>query len=155
MSLKDQSSVPASGPVPESAVEQTAARYLFAIFRSSTAIENRVRTGQVQERLGVSAASVTEMISKLDADDYVDYEKYQGVRLTSRGEAIAERVSWRFCIVSSYFESTLDANLDEQTAFEIGFRLPREAILSLRELISAPCLGVCPESGQGSERCIA
>jgi len=155
MSLKEQSGMPPFGRELESEIEPTAARYLFAIFRSSTDVKNLVKTGQIREYLGVTPASVTEMITKLDADGYVNYEKYQGVRLTSRGEAVAERVSWRFCIVSSFFDSALDLNLDEQTAFEIGFRLPREAIVSLRELITAPCFGVCPESGGSSERCIA
>lgn len=155
MSLKEQSSMPASGPGPESEIEQTAARYLFAIFRSSTGIEDRVSTGQLRKYLDVTPASVTEMVAKLDAKGYVDYEKYQGVRLTPRGEAVAERVSRRFCLVSSFFESTLDLHLDDRTAFEIGFRLPDEAIVSLRDLISSRCLGVCPESGGSSEHCVA
>jgi DtxR family Mn-dependent transcriptional regulator len=155
MSLKEHSDVPAAGREPESEIETTAARYLFAIFRSSTDVEDLVGAGQLTESLGVTPASVTEMSSKLDADGYVDYEKYRGVRLTNRGAAVAERVSWRFCIVTSFFDSVLDANLDEQTAFEMGFRLPREAIVRLRDLVTASCHEVCPESGHGPERCTA
>lgn len=155
MSLKEHSNMPVSALGPESEIEQTAARYLFAIFRSSTDADDLVETGRITEYLGVTPASVTEMMSKLGADGYVDYEKYQGVRLTARGEAVAERVSWRFCIVSSFFDSTLDLSLDEQTALEIGFRLPKEAIVKLRELITSPCLGVCPESDRSAERCVA
>lgn len=155
MSPKERSETPASGREPESEIEKTAARYLFAIFRSSTDAEGRVRTGQLREYLGVAPATVTEMLSKLEADGYVEHEKYQGVRLTSHGETVAERVSWRLCIVSSFFDSTLEADLDERTAFEMGFRLPRDAVLRLRELTAASCLGVCPESGGSSGRCIA
>lgn len=153
MTVKDHSDTSDGRAVWD--IGETPARYLFAISRSSTGVEDLVRTGEIQESLGVTPASVSEMIANLDAAGYVQYEKYQGVRLANRGDALAERVSLRFCIVSSFFESMLDLALDEQTVFEIAFRLPKDAIISLRDLNSASCLDICPESRHGSEGCVA
>lgn len=130
---------------PVSDVERSAARYLFAIADLSEPNRERVRTGELQEWLEVSPASVTEMVAKLDDDGLVEYEKYQGVRLTDRGQALATRVSWRFCVVATFFESVLDATLDDETAFDIGFVLPKEGISRLGTVVGSQCLGFCPE----------
>lgn len=155
MSLKNQFDISTGDPsTQQSEIEQTAARYLFAISRVATNTEDRITTGELQESLDVTQASVTEMISKLDEYGYVDYKKYEGVILTDQGEEIVKRVAWRVCIVSSFFDSTLDTRLDEQTAFEMGFILPQNGIFRLRELVTTPCLELCPEASQDEERCL-
>jgi len=155
MSLKEWSGIPASGPEPDAEIEHTAAWYLFAISRLSVRSEGPVTTGELNEYLGVTGASVTEMSSRLDDDGYVTYEKYDGVQLTSQGKDITERLCRRFCVVSNFFDAALDVRLDERTAFEIGFRLPEEAILCLRERITASCHSVCPDSEPDAGRCPA
>jgi len=100
---------------PEPArVEQTTARYLFAISTLSAESDDRITTGELREFLDVAPASVTEMISKLDDEGFVDYEKYQGVTLTEQGENAVSNVSWRFCVVTSFFESALNATLESR-----------------------------------------
>lgn len=136
-------------------IGKSMARYLFEISVLSTTGDDRIATGDLQDRLEVTPASVTEMISKLDERGFVEYEKYQGVTLTDQGELIAQQVAWRFCVVSSFFDSELDTTLDDQTAFEMGFMLPKEGILRLREIVNGPCLDLCPESEPDSQPCIA
>ncbi|MFC7193909.1 metal-dependent transcriptional regulator [Halosimplex aquaticum] len=81
----------APDPSPEpSDVERTTARYLFAISTLSTDTEERIATGELKEYLGVTPASVTEMVAKLDERGLVDYEKYQGF-----GSPAVERASPR------------------------------------------------------------
>ena len=46
---------------------------------------SRVRTGDLAERLGVSPASATEMIQRLSAKGYIDYQRYKGAKLTQKG----------------------------------------------------------------------
>lgn len=137
-----------------SEIERSAARYLFAVSILSENSEERIKTGELKDYLDVTPASVTEMISRLDERGLTDYEKYQGVTLTNRGEAIARQTAWRFCIVSTYFDSELDTTLDEQTAFDIAFTLPRDGVFSLRDLVSSPCLRLCPESGGEFDECV-
>lgn len=55
--------------------------------------ENRyVSNKQLSEQLNVNAASVTDMVMKLDADGYIDYRPYNGVKLTEKGKQYATRV---------------------------------------------------------------
>jgi Mn-dependent DtxR family transcriptional regulator len=136
-------------------IERSAGRYLFAISVLSGPSADRVTTGELQEFLDVTPASVTEMVGKLDDRSLVDYEKYQGVRLTDRGATLASEVGWRFCVVSTFFDSVLGTTLDDETAFDIGFVLPREGVLRLRERIDSACLGLCPGSSDGTEPCVA
>jgi len=146
-------SSPASSPGP-SDVERTTARYVFAISTLSGEDDERVSTGELNEYLDVAPASVTEMVAKLDSRSLVDYEKYQGVRLTGRGRKLATRIAWRLCVVSSFFDSVLDASLDEETAFDIGFTLPEDGVYHLRERIETSCLEVCPEAGERHAHCV-
>jgi DtxR family Mn-dependent transcriptional regulator len=141
-------------PTP-SEIGRSAARYLFAVSKLSESNEGRIKTGELRKYLDVTPASVTEMVSKLDDQGLTDYEKYQGVTLTEQGEAFATRMAWRFCVVSTFFDSVLDTNLDEQTAFDIAFMLPKEGVFSLRDLVNSSCLGLCPESGGEFDECVA
>jgi len=110
----ESASNPSLGP---SDVERTTARYVFTISTLSTGSDDRVTTGELHEYLDVAPASVTEMVAKLGERGLVDYEKYRGVRLTGQGRELATGIAWRLCVVTSFFDSVLDANLDEDTAF--------------------------------------
>lgn len=154
MSSESKKGPQATLPAVPSELGQSAARYLLAIARLAETHDERITTGDVQEHLGVTAASVSEMHSKLEERGLVDYEKYRGVTLTERGETFATQLAWQFCVVSTFFESVVDADIDQQTAFAIAFTLPEEGLSSLRELISAPCLTLCPEATGESEQCL-
>lgn len=145
----------ASPPSQEpTAVGRTPSRYLLAISALSAG-EERVTTGDLQGHLDVTPASVTEMLGKLDDRGLVDYEKYRGARLVPPGESVAARVAWRVCVVTGFFDSVLDTTLDDRTAFEIGFALPRAGVVRLQELATAACLDPCPESDPTADGCEA
>ncbi|WP_226013497.1 metal-dependent transcriptional regulator [Halomicrobium salinisoli] len=135
-------------------VERGAARYLFAIAVLS-ADGKRVSTGELREYLDVTPASASEMVARLAERGLADYESYQGVRLTDRGTAVAERVARQFCVVSTFFESEPDLEVDDRTAFDVAFALPSDGLSSLRDLVGASCLGLCPESGGEADDCHA
>lgn len=137
-----------------SEVDRSNARYLLAISMLSEGSSERVTTGEIRNYLDVAPASVTEMVAKLGERGFVDYEKYQGVRLTSSGEELASRFAWRFCVVTSFFDSVLDTTLEDRTAFDIGFTLPEKGVYRLRERVSTPCLETCPESGRYDTSCL-
>ena len=60
--------------------------YIKRIFEEHyRAPDQIVRTSQLAERMGVSSASVTEMIQRLSARDLVTYIPYKGCRLTPSG----------------------------------------------------------------------
>lgn len=124
----------------------TSGRYLLAIHWLSTADTDRITPSTISRSLDVSAPSVTEMVRKLEAQGLVDNEKYQGVRLTDRGDAVASHIACRVCAVTEFFETRLDTELDDETAYDIGFTLSQDAISSLRERIERPCVAACPGS---------
>jgi DtxR family Mn-dependent transcriptional regulator len=51
-----------------------------------------VTTNIIAEHLSKRASSVTDMVRKLADNDLVNYTKYQGVTLTSKGEKIAVKI---------------------------------------------------------------
>lgn len=53
------------------------------------------RVIDIASSLQVRSSSVTKMLQKLDAAALVNYEKYRGITLTPRGEAIAKSVKTR------------------------------------------------------------
>lgn len=53
------------------------------------------RVSDIAEALSVHPSSVTKMVQKLDKDDYLIYEKYRGLVLTTKGKKIGKRLVYR------------------------------------------------------------
>lgn len=53
------------------------------------------RVVDIAANLGISQASVTNMIQKLDAEGYLVYERYRGVVLTQEGRKIGQEIARR------------------------------------------------------------
>ncbi len=153
MSSQRRASGPDRPALSPTDVGRTVGRYLLAIHRRSEPEGRRVSTGELRRALGVSAASVTEMVAKLDDRGFVDHERYRGVRLTGDGRSLATTLAWRFCVVDRFFESVLDADLDDGTVYEIGYALPRDGLFRLHELAERPCVEECPEAASEGAGC--
>jgi DtxR family Mn-dependent transcriptional regulator len=135
-------------------VDRTAGRYALAIYWLAEGNGSRVTTGELREYLEVTPASVTEMVGKLDESGLVDHEKYAGVRLTEAGRGVATRLAWRFCVVSNFFTTVLETELDDADSYAIGYTLPDNGVERLHELIDHPCIDRCPETSQDYEGCL-
>ena len=59
--------------------------YLKAILATSLNTEGKVSTNAIADEMGTSAASVSDMLKKLQDKRLVKYEKYKGVILSKRG----------------------------------------------------------------------
>lgn len=83
--------------------------------RSSSAVEDYLeriqelietkgyaRAVDIAGSLGISQASVTNMVKRLDAEGFVRHEKYRGLVLTEEGEAIAKAIGKRHRILSDF-----------------------------------------------------
>ena len=70
----------------------------------------------ISNYMNVSPPSVTKMLKRLDEDGYINYEKYQGLRLTSRGKTIANEIRQKHSDLLEFFEmlgiDSLTANQD-------------------------------------------
>ncbi|RKQ37770.1 transcriptional regulator MntR [Oceanobacillus halophilus] len=62
------------------------------------------RVSAIAKALSVHPSSVTKMIQKLDKDDYLDYEKYQGFVLTKKGKKVGERLVYRHELLEEFLE---------------------------------------------------
>lgn len=142
-----------TGVFSSSEIGRTEGRYLLAVHQLSDPTTDRITTGELRELLGVSAASVSEMIFRLDERGLVDHEKYHGVTLTSRGSSVTEELAWRLCIVKNFFSLVLETELDDEILYEISVVLPESGVFNLRELINRPCIDSCPEANFGCGKC--
>ena len=83
--------------------------------RSSSAVEDYLeriqelieakgyaRAVDIAGSLGISQASVTNMVKRLDAEGFVRHEKYRGLVLTQEGELIAKAIGKRHRILTDF-----------------------------------------------------
>ncbi|WP_310550194.1 transcriptional regulator MntR [Paenibacillus glufosinatiresistens] len=60
------------------------------------------RVSDIAEGLEVHPSSVTKMIQKLDKDEYLIYEKYRGLILTSKGKKVGKRLVDRHQLLEEF-----------------------------------------------------
>jgi DtxR family transcriptional regulator, Mn-dependent transcriptional regulator len=75
----------------------------------------RASTSQLADVLGISAASVTNMLQKLSLTrpPYVDYKKHHGVKLTGDGLRTALKIIRRHRLIEHYLVQALGYSWDE------------------------------------------
>lgn len=62
------------------------------------------RVIDIATRLGISQASVTNMVQRLDAEGLLNYEKYRGLVLTTAGETLARNITRRHALLSDFLK---------------------------------------------------
>jgi len=69
-------------------------------------IDNKgyARVSDIAEALSVLPSSVTKMVQKLDKDGYLNYEKYRGLTLTSKGKKLGKRLVQRHELLERFLE---------------------------------------------------
>ncbi|MBY9081462.1 transcriptional regulator MntR [Paenibacillus sp. HN-1] len=60
------------------------------------------RVSDIAEGLEVHPSSVTKMIQKLDKDEYLIYEKYRGLVLTTKGKRVGKRLVDRHQLLEEF-----------------------------------------------------
>jgi DtxR family transcriptional regulator, Mn-dependent transcriptional regulator len=88
--------------VPTGPVED----YLKTIYELETLLGSAPTT-DIAQRLSVAPASVTGMVRRLADQGWLEYERYRGVRLTTRGRCAALRTVRRHRILESYLVHAL------------------------------------------------
>ena len=85
--------------------------------RSSSAVEDYLerilelintkgyaRVVDIAGSLGISQASVTNMVQRLDAEGLLKYEKYRGLVLTTAGETLARNITRRHHLLTDFLK---------------------------------------------------
>lgn len=87
--------------------------YLKEIYHLQTHGDGRVKTKALADRLGISLPSVTSMLKSLAKDDLVDYQPYQGARLSEAGMRVALRVIRNHRLIEVFLVKALGLSWDE------------------------------------------
>src|ERR1700751_5901117 len=85
--------------------------------RNSTAVEDYLerilelintkgyaRVVDIASNLGISQASVTNMVQRLDGDGLLNYEKYRGLVLTTAGQTLARNIARRHQLLTDFLK---------------------------------------------------
>ena len=91
----------------------TVENYLKAIFRLSREQDGRVSTTQIADHLGVKSSTVTDMIRKLEEQQWIEYTKYQGVELNVKGKNLALSIIRKHRLWEVFLVETLGFAWDE------------------------------------------
>jgi len=81
--------------------------YAKAIFALSHQREGPVQNGEIAGRLGVTPATATAMLKRLDDMGLVEHTPYKGVVLTPAGEKVALEVIRHHRLIESYLSEAL------------------------------------------------
>ena len=94
-------------------------------------------TLDISRYMNVSAPSVTKMLQRLDDGGYLEYEKYRGINLTSKGAQLAETIRQKHGILLEFFEILgIGHETANQDAEGIEHHLNPKTIKQLRKFIS-------------------
>ena len=94
-------------------------------------------TLDISRYMNVSAPSVTKMLQRLDENGFLEYEKYHGINLTSKGIQIAEGIRQKHGILLEFFEILgVGYETANQDAEGIEHHLNPKTIKQLRKFIT-------------------
>ena len=118
--------------------------YLEAIYKNSQK-EKSVKTSSLSKDLGITPASVSEMLKKLDKMGYVNYSQYKGVKLTDSGLKVAKNITRKHRLLERFLHDILklkDHFLHDQ-ACEMEHSLSDDAERALCQVLDHP--DKCPD----------
>lgn len=91
----------------------TEENYIKTIYQLGKYGTLTVSTNNIAEAIAAKASSVTDMIKKLADKGYVDYKRYQGATLTSKGKKIAADVVRKHRLWEVFLVEKLNFSWDE------------------------------------------
>ena len=87
--------------------------YLKNIFHLEEEIRDEISTNAIAERMQTKASSATDMIQKLAEKELLEYKKYKGTHLTSKGKKIAAQVIRKHRLWEVFLVEKLNFHWDE------------------------------------------
>ena len=94
-------------------------------------------TLDISRYMNVSAPSVTKMLKKLDAEGFLEYEKYYGINLTEKGQRIADTIKQKHGILLDFFEILgIGKEIANQDAEGIEHHLNPKTIRQIRKFVT-------------------
>ena len=86
--------------------------------------------------LNIGLSAVTEMLQKLSAKGYINYEKYGGVTLTTKGEKMAIGLTKKHGVLKDFFVAIgLDKKIADEDACKIEHVVNNETMKVLTKFV--------------------
>ncbi len=132
------------GPPPyetlyiETTPREHAEMYLKVIKLLNESGEDLVRVSSLAKKLGVAPSSVVQMLSKLEHEGYVYYERKSGVRLTKLGDFIATRILRNARLLEVLMEKHLGIVVDERVVCGVEHHITEELAEALCKFLNHP-----------------
>ena len=98
------------------------------------------KTTEIAQLMGVSPASVSEMLKILNKEGLVEYAKYRGVKLTEKGLTEARLTRKRHHVVEKFLIDILDMDPDaaHEEASRIEHSISDEATINMCNMLGNP-----------------
>jgi DtxR family Mn-dependent transcriptional regulator len=122
--------------------------YMEAIFNLDN--EKRVvRVKDIAKTLGVKMPTVTNMLKTLSKRDLIDYEKYEYIELTKKGNRIGKEISRRHHVLRNFLVDILkvDPKKADKEACEMEHAVSPSTLDRFVEFMEF--LQFCPRTGSG------
>ena len=121
------------------AVSQAVEDYLKTIYHLKQE-EASVTTKAISEEMGISAASVTNMVKKLVKMGILHHTPYQEITLNRRGEKIALAVIRRHRLLETFLKEVLGYRLDQihEEAERLEHVISEKFVKSMDEVLDRP-----------------
>ena len=105
---------------------------IYGLIRSN----GHARTKDIAAELNVKSPSVTGMLSKLDRDGFVNYEKYSGIWLTKKGKERALDIKRRHETFKRFLVSIgVPERIAEKDACTMEHSLHKKTIEQMKKLV--------------------
>jgi len=113
--------------------------YLSAIYKHRET-DGTIKANQIAENLSISNAAVTDMLKKLAKDGYVNYKRYQGIKLTGDGEEYAKNMVRRHRIWEVFLHQIVGIPWDKvhEEAHNLEHGASDELINRMEEMLDFP-----------------
>ncbi len=94
------------------------------------------KVNDVAKILGVGLSSVTEMFQKLDNEGLINYEKYSGVTLTTKGKHVVNELKKKHETLKEFFLILgLESNIADSEACKVEHVIEEETIKKLLNFV--------------------
>ncbi len=87
--------------------------YIKSIYKIAEASGGPVSTNSLAEKMGIKAATVTDMLRKLSDKSFIHYQKYQGVTLSEKGNNRALQIIRKHRLWEMFLVQKLNFGWDE------------------------------------------
>jgi Mn-dependent DtxR family transcriptional regulator len=124
-----------------------ASQYLLVLYRAERRSDGPVSPSHVAAAVDRSPSATTEMLQRLEDQELVAHEPYEGATLTAEGRETAEKLYRTHVTLSRFFRDVLELDAHEEEAMALaGVLSPTVADRLAETLLTESVPSSTPES---------